>query len=218
MPLLFFRLRETVIACFRGWSLVTQLIACVLTYLIVVSGMDWYYFLATRQPTLQKFFFPAIILGGIIPILFPLAVLLVGYLKKNKRLMAIAWAMGQAVLLGFLISSTYKVFTGRLQPDLIHTTIDISRQFRFGFFRGGAFWGWPSSHTTIAFAMMVVWGRLRHHGRVAFLPKWYALYIGLGVSISIHWFSEFIAGALIGSVIGYQVANRFEKYLQETHP
>ena len=30
----------------------------------------------------------------------------------------------------------------------------------------------------------------------------YALYIGLGVSMTIHWFSDFSAGAIIGTAIG----------------
>jgi len=35
---------------------------------------------------------------------------------------------------------------------------DISHQFQLGFLRHGVFWGWPSSHTTIAFAMvLVIW-------------------------------------------------------------
>jgi hypothetical protein len=37
----------------------------------------------------------------------------------------------------------------------------------------------------------------------------YAFYIGLGVSVTIHWFSEFVAGAIIGSVIGTVVGRSF---------
>ena len=56
--------------------------------------------------------------------------------------------------MGLLISSAYKAVTGRVHPA--HTIgEDISADFRFGWMRGGVFWGWPSSHTTIAFAMAV---------------------------------------------------------------
>ena len=34
----------------------------------------------------------------------------------------------------------------------------------------------------------------------------YALYIGLGVSVSVHWFSDFLAGAILGTLIGVVVA------------
>jgi hypothetical protein len=37
----------------------------------------------------------------------------------------------------------------------------------------------------------------------------YAFYIDLGVSVTIHWFSEFVAGAIIGSVIGTVVGRSF---------
>jgi hypothetical protein len=37
----------------------------------------------------------------------------------------------------------------------------------------------------------------------------HALYIGVGVSITIHWFSDFAAGAIIGTVIGAGVGNSF---------
>ena len=41
----------------------------------------------------------------------------------------------------------------------------------------------------------------------------YAFYVGLGVSVSIHWFSEFVAGAIIGSVIGVVVGRSFREKL-----
>lgn len=37
----------------------------------------------------------------------------------------------------------------------------------------------------------------------------YALYIGLGVSMTIHWFSDFVAGAILGAIIGVVVGKRF---------
>jgi hypothetical protein len=38
----------------------------------------------------------------------------------------------------------------------------------------------------------------------------YALYIGVGVSMTIHWFSDFAAGAILGSVIGAVVGKSFQ--------
>ena len=93
--------------------------------------------------------------------------------------------------------------------------MDSSHGFQFGFLRGGVFWGWPSSHTTIAFAMMLC--------LVALYPKnrWlmvgallYAFYVGFAVSVTIHWLSEFVAGAIIGSVIGIVVGRSFRDRLE----
>jgi hypothetical protein len=41
----------------------------------------------------------------------------------------------------------------------------------------------------------------------------YSFYIGLGVSVTIHWFSEFVAGAIIGGVIGTVVGRSFRTKL-----
>ncbi|MCX6925306.1 MAG: phosphatase PAP2 family protein, partial [Verrucomicrobia bacterium] len=103
----------------------------------------------------------------------------------------------------------YKALTGRLHPARVLGP-DISHMFRFGFLRGGVFWGWPSSHTTIAFAMaatvFTLFPKQRWLGCVAIA---YALYIGVGVSTTIHWFSDFAAGAIIGTVIGTVVGRSF---------
>jgi membrane-associated phospholipid phosphatase len=37
----------------------------------------------------------------------------------------------------------------------------------------------------------------------------YSLYVGIGVSMTIHWFSDFIAGAIIGTVVGVVVGKSF---------
>lgn len=39
-----------------------------------------------------------------------------------------------------------------------------------------------------------------------------ALYIGIGVSFNIYWFSEFVAGAIIGSAIGIVVGRSFKEH------
>lgn len=94
---------------------------------------------------------------------------------------------------------------------------DISHFFHFGFLRGGVFWGWPSSHTTIAFAMAVtvfiLYPKRRWLGVAAVL---YAFYIGIGVSTTIHWFSDFVAGAIIRSVIGSLVWKSFLPNIQSS--
>jgi len=42
----------------------------------------------------------------------------------------------------------------------------------------------------------------------------YAFYVGVDVSISIHWFSEFVAGAIIGSLIGAVVGKSFKQAMR----
>jgi membrane-associated phospholipid phosphatase len=47
---------------------------------------------------------------------------------------------------------------------------------------------------------------------IRYIAILYALYIGFGVSINIHWFSDFIAGSIIGSVIGIVVGASYRDY------
>ncbi len=139
--------------------------------------------------------------------------LMTGVLRNDNHLRVFGWALGQAALLGWFVSSLYKAFTGRIQPDLLNTLTDSSRQFQFGFLEHGIFWGWPSSHTTVAFAMaftcLALLPRTRTFTRVTALVL--AFYVGIGVSLSIHWFSEFIAGAIIGAAIGHVVGTEWRK-------
>jgi hypothetical protein len=44
---------------------------------------------------------------------------------------------------------------------------------------------------------------------LVFFALLYAFYISLGVSVTIHWFSEFAAGTIIGSLIGTVVGRNF---------
>jgi len=195
-----------------------HLLAILLTLVLVTSGSDWFYFSATRSPVLYEWMIPSAPIGGLVPLVLPLTLIITGYITLHFRIARIGWAIGQAELVGSLISSTYKAFTGRVHPYLHETPgADISQTFQFGFLRGGMFWGWPSSHTTIAFAMaLTVFTLFPRHRWLGITAILYALYIGLGVSMTIHWFSDFVAGAIIGSVIGVVVGRSFlEKELSK---
>ena len=195
-------LLRNLLGCFKGWMILWHIASIILTFLLVASGCDGFYFHSTRDPGLRSCMFPAVVIGGLLPIVLPFGLLVAGTLSKRARITLAAWAVGQAELIGALVAAAYKSVTGRAHP-LSAGGADLSHVFRFGFLRGGVFWGWPSSHTTIAFAMAAT--------IVALVPKhrWlgcaamaYAFYVGIGVSMTIHWLSDFAAGAIIGTVIG----------------
>jgi len=213
-----YRLPQNTLACFRGKNLLWHALAIALTYLCVVSGFDWFYFEQTRASILFSLALPAALLGFFIPVILPLLLYVMGTFRKNARLRCAGAAIAQAGGLGWIVSSTYKVFTGRMQPyftpyynDHI-PTLDISHQFNFGFFQHGIFWGWPSSHAAVAFASTVtLLCMYKEKGLVQLICVLYLAYIFFGVSISIHWFSDTLAGAIIGTVIGLVVAKSFLK-------
>lgn len=218
MPSFLTTLPKNTLKCFRGYNLLWHLLAVILTYVSVTSGFDWLYLKSTRSPLLQSLLFPAVRLGSRMPILAPLVLCLFGKVSKNLKAAGTAKALAQAVIIGLVICSFYKALTGRVHPPRLLTqhVIDTSREFRFGFMRGGIFWGWPSSHTTIAFAMAVTLVTLYPKNAAIRYPAiLYALYIGFGVSISIHWFSDFAAGAIIGAIIGVVVGTSFRGSIAE---
>ena len=202
-------LPRNLIGCFQGRRIVWHIIAILLTFILVMSSFDWRYFLATHNPAFRSWMFPAVRIGGLLPLTLPLILFALGIIARSARTILTGWAVGQAALLGSLVSSAYKAVTGRAHPSHV-VGADISHVFHFGFLRGGVFWGWPSSHATIAFAMaatvFTLCAKRRWLGLVAIL---YAFYVGIGVSLTIHWFSDFAAGAIIGSVIGAVVGKSF---------
>jgi membrane-associated phospholipid phosphatase len=198
-----------IIGCFKGRNIFWHLTAIILTWILVTSGFDWFYFQSTRSRELRSWMFPAVIIGGLLPMTLPFLLLLIGVIFRSAIATRAGWATGQAALLGLAISSAYKVITGRPHPPR-GTALDMSHVFRFGFMRGGIFWGWPSSHTTIAFAMAVsVFILFPEKKWLRIAAILYACYIGIGVSMTIHWFSDFAAGAIIGMVVGTTVGKSF---------
>ena len=203
-----------IVHSFRGRKFFFLLAAIACTFAIVRTGTDWNYLLWVRDPHLNKMFFPAVIVGAFVPISLPLFLVVVGRLFNAERTYIVGWALGQAALIGSITSSVLKAFTGRLQPDLTNLLVDSSHGFQFGFMQHGIFWGWPSSHTTIAFAMAVTLCYLfPRHRHISFYSIIYAFYVGIGVSLSIHWLSEFIAGAFIGTAIGMTVGPFYRKHM-----
>jgi membrane-associated phospholipid phosphatase len=209
---------RNILRSFQGRNLMWHFLAIGATWLIVSSGFDWMYFKATRP--FAHYLFPAVELGWLVPVLFPVVSHVAGTVRKDRRAICCAYSAAQAAVIGLLISSVYKAFTGR--PGLRHsvrTLIDTSREFRFGFLRGGVFFGWPSSHTTVAFALAAsVWTLYPGNKGVRCGALLYALYVGVGVSMTIHWFSDFVAGAIIGVVIGTTVGSVFiERVVRSAH-
>ena len=204
-------LPRNLVRSLRGTNGLLYILAFGLTYLIVHFGFDWRWYLAVRSPVIRTLSTPALIVGGLLPIILPLCYIVIGAMRRNMRVSLQGWMLGQAALLGYFVSTFLKAFTGRIPPAFVSGTVDISHQFQFGFFRGGIFWGWPSSHTCVAFALSVCFAYIyRRNKLLGFLALVYALYIGLGVSVSIHWLSEFVAGALIGIAIGRSVGKNYQ--------
>jgi membrane-associated phospholipid phosphatase len=203
------KLPERLLAVFKGKNLFYHLAAIVLTFILVVSGFDWYFFEVTRSPYFYFIIMAAGIGGFFVPVVVPVGMFIIGELRKDVSLISASAVSAQAVIIAWLVSSTYKAFTGRIQPEFLTNTsaIDISRDFNFGFLQHGIFWGWPSSHAAVACALaaalIVFYGKNKV---VQYSALFYAILIASGAAIGFHWFSDVVAGVVIGALVGVVVA------------
>jgi len=204
---------------FTGGYILFHIAAIGLTYAIVSFGIDWQFFLFSREYLqLQVVFLPAIIIGGIVPVIMPGLFYLYARARNLSQARFAAFSLAQTVVIGLVISSLYKIVSGRMPPGPLRYFLphDISANFHFGFLQEGVVDGWPSGHTTIAFAMSIVLIRIfANHKFIAYSALLYCFYIGLGVATNIHWFSDFVAGALIGTAIGLTVSRGISQEIGE---
>jgi len=185
------------------------LFAFVSTPLLIFSGADWAWAKWSEQLMfLQYLAIPSVFIGILAPL-----VLLVWYAAKPAHRAALV-QVGKAFGWAFLLSTVLKSMTNRMarEPFEVLGALDFSTYFRFGFLQGANWWeslieGYPSGHTLTAFAMVFA--------LLPFLPplRWkrlaigYALYMGLGVSLTVHWLSDVVTGAFLGMAIGHFYAN-----------
>ena len=198
-----------------------------LNYLAAVGGSlglvgtnidrNWYRFSLQNNKRVYKMGYPAVYAGWIVPFAVPLSAYIYGRVEKDDNWQITGLALGQAALDGWLISTTLKIFTGRVPPTKLKDADDIGGDFRFGFLKGGANNGWPSSHTTTAFAMVTTLAELYPDNMTVKVCSFtYASLIGIGVSTNIHWFSDAFAGALIGYAIGKTVGISYHNLKNNT--
>ena len=92
---------------FNWPNMLWHMLVIALTYVIVISGFDWYYFEITRSISFKWLWLPAGMLGFLL-VLLPLILYFVGKFYNNPRLLNTAFAEGQTLILASLVSSFYK--------------------------------------------------------------------------------------------------------------
>ena len=206
----FYKIGQHVIDSLKFQKGLNYLLGIVLTFILVYSGFDNFWFrTSVSHPTIYAAGFISAVVGGLVPIFAPPLIYLYGRIKSNQKTAALGLMLWQAAFLALIISSTMKVFTGRVAPDHPQGYFALGG-FRFGLYRGGAFNGWPSSHTTVAFATATALSNFYYKNKKVLIGAFvYAALIGLGVSLNIHWFSDAIAGSLIGYAIGRKIGIDF---------
>jgi membrane-associated phospholipid phosphatase len=211
MNLLFYNLFSNILHSIWKLNLLIHIFAVLITYLLVINNIDWiYYIFFINHRILQYIFFPAVIIGGLLPVLLPAILYVKGVKKNSNNLRNLSLIIGQSTLISLFFTSFYKAITGRLGPEPFSkiNMQNYSTDFKFGFLERGIFDGWPSGHATAAFALAFLLIKLFPENKpLKYISLSYALFIAFGVSISIHWLSDAIAGALIGITIGCTIGD-----------
>ncbi len=219
---LFGNFGNNIIDSFKGDNLYLHLAGIASTFLIVSSKTDYKvekffnehegYGNAARPVIRMAMFFPFVVGGSLYAY---------GKFSKDNEAVGASFAVLQSSLIAFMYNSLLKAVTGRPHPDWRNNNDmkDLSKTFRFGFMRGGIFWGWPSGHTSSTMAVVSAltnfypdktWLKIAGYSYVA--------YMIFAVSSlnrgGMHWFSDAIAAAFmsyaIGSTVGKYYRNQFK--------
>jgi hypothetical protein len=207
---------------FSGSNAILHLSAVAGTFLIIKSGLDTQVHNDFARNTLVgKYSSPGVVFGALVPVLLGGGLLGSGLTGGSSQLVSAGSAVLQASLLAVCYSSALKALTGRPHPGDHHELViyddnTASETFRFGFLRGGAFWGWPSGHmlaNTAAVASLLTFYKDKTWLDIAggaYLGYLFLSVISHGRS-SMHWFSDAVAGTLMGYAIGSTVGRDFRR-------
>ena len=216
---LFGNLGNNVLDSFRGNNIYFHLTAAAATALIVDQGVDYdveHYF--NQHPEYGSWARPVVFTGEYLPFVAGGSLFAYAKIKNDKEVLGASFAVMQASLIEILYNSALKAVTGRPNPDWRHVSDmdSLSRTFRFGFLRGGVFWGWPSGHTAMTMAVVSAltsyypdktWLKVAGFGLVG--------YTTFGVSANnrggMHWLSDAVAGALMSYAVGSTVGKYYRK-------
>lgn len=214
----FDHLGQNLIDSFWGWSTLFHLGGAAATFALADSGVDARVFrtFADDNETVSfSLSVPALLGGMLLPVGLPLGLYLAAD-DDDAETLGAAFAAGQAVVIAFVTNTLLKAITGREPPDADEPKDpdDASRNFRFGFLRGGVFDGWPSGHamvnTALAAALAAyyrdrLWVQLTAYGWATYV----AVAVVAGMRGSVHWLSDGVAGVAMGFAIGHSVGTNF---------
>lgn len=202
---------------FTGKNAWLQAAGVAATVLLIYSDTDYRvhtYFRNHRA--FSRKLHPVVVTGSLLTPLAGGLCYLSGAAGSDPELEGLGSALLQAQVITSLYGLVLKGLTGRPHPDP-NTGEDmrkLSRRFRFGFLRGGLFWGWPSGHT--ASTMALVSTMTAYYPQNTWIKIGGAVLMGytiVGVSAvgggHMHWFSDAVAAAFMTYAIGHTVGRYY---------
>jgi|GEM_PF-317981 len=222
---LFGNFGNNILDSFKGNNIYYHLAGVASTILIVNLDVDYYvehYF--NQHEEYGRWGRPVVFTGMFLPFIAGGSLYAYGKIKNNEEAVGASFAVLQASLIEFLYNSALKAITGRPNPNWRNNSDmeSLSKTFRFGFMRGGIFWGWPSGHTSTT--MAVVSALTNYYPNAAWLKiAGYSLvaYTIFGVSSvnrgGMHWFSDAVAAAFMAYAIGSTVGKYYRNIYSLRH-
>lgn len=126
---------------------------------------------------------------------FAFIVAILGFWKKRRHLRKIVYEATWAALIAMIVATTTGHFFGRIRPYLVDTSIHALIPPPL------TMYSFPSGHTATAFAAAVV--LVYGNPSIGMLALLAAALIGFGrMATGVHYPTDVIAGALIGSLVG----------------
>lgn len=199
-----------------GWPLALHMLGGALTYRLSMEGYDLKVARFAARQNEVAFgiaFLPGMAVGTVFPFLVPSYMY---FFSKNEALNNTGAVAIQATAVAYLYNNILKAVSGRAHPDAEKNSGELSRDFKWGFLRRGVFYGWPSGHsmTNASLAMSIA----SYNRDKPLLVAACALYAGfvatsmvLGGKGEEHWFSDAVAGTMMGASIGWYIGSVFYK-------
>lgn len=216
---LFGNFGNNILDSFRGGNIYLHLGAVVSTALIVTTDADYHVeHFFNQNEEYGNWARPILYTGEFLPLLAGGGLFAYAKIRNDNEVLGASFAVIQASLIELMYNSTLKAITGRPNPDWRDNddVESLSKTFRFGFLRGGIYWGWPSGHTASTMAVVSaltnyypdkLWLKITGYGLVA--------YTMFGVSSvnrgGMHWFSDAVAGALMSYAVGSTVGKYYRR-------
>lgn len=219
-------LGDNIVNSFKGINLYLHLAGIASTALLTSTGSDYYVFkYFNEHPAYGDAARPVIRFAQYFPFVIGGALYAHGKLNSDQEAVAASFAVLQSTALAFVYNSMLKAITGRPHPNWREESdmMALSKQFRFGFWRGGIFWGWPSGHTSSTMAVVSALTNF-YPGKtwLKVLGYGYTAYMMFGVSSlnrgGMHWFSDAVAAALMSYAIGSTVGKFYRRQFENKTP
>lgn len=214
-PKLFEGFWDEVGASFSGGNLLYHLGGIAATPLLIKGGVDATVHDAVKHDR-NLYMFPGAVLGsGVVAAAIAYPLYRSGKQNGDVESLGAAFVIVDATVITLATATVLKFVTARTPPD-IHTqrtTQELSEEFSFGFGRRGIFTGWPSGHVSHTVA---VTSALAHYYPDKSWVKWTGLALSAYTVVTVstfrsgqmHWFSDAVAGGLMGYAIGSTVGQK----------